>query len=132
NTDERQAWSRTQSLPDPQAQRSTPTWETRTTRKRSQPSSWIAEALISPWAAARRNLFQPQKAVKDKIRAICCSSFVATDSISSAHARIWTRFQRGAGRNFLASSATTTSRSQIRWKNEASSPVFRTWDGEPL
>ena len=52
---------------------------------------------------------------------------VATDSTSSAHARIWKRFQRGAGRNFSASSATTISRSQIRWKSEASSPVFRTW-----
>ena len=92
--------------------------------RRSQPSLWIAETLTSPWAAERRNLFPSQKAGRDKTRAICCSSFVATDSTSSAHARIWTRFQRGAGRNFSASSATTISRSQIRWKNEVSSPAF--------
>ena len=34
---------------------------------------------------------------------------------------------RTRGRNFSASSATAISRSQIRWKSEASSPVFRIW-----
>ena len=65
--------------------------------------------------------------MSDKTRAIYCWSFVAMDSTSFGHARIWKRFQRGAGRKFSASSATTISRSQIRWRSEASSPVFRIW-----